>query len=228
LISVLRRISEQRHKLIIERAEPFLEDGENVLQWVRARRPDGRGAGFIYLTVRRVIIVWTGKPDDDSSAKWEEITSWGLQPDAKGGPLLGVETSRGSLFAQVVAATGQMAQDVGSFVRRFSQLAGEPKAPLDHPKHGPFHHHTSLDVHVERRSIGGLTKRFMITLLGAVMISVGFLIIPLPGPWSLPLILGGLAVLGGEYDWAKDTLEWTKAKYKKARNKFRSRNSSAT
>jgi uncharacterized protein (TIGR02611 family) len=213
--------------LIVDRADPFLDEDEDVIQWVRARKANGKGAGFIYLTVKRVVIVWTGKPDGDTSVAWEEITSWGLRLDNRGGPLLGVETADRAHFAQVVAATGRMAQDVRSFVRRFAELAGPPDKELTHPEHGPFEHPSTVNVNAEKRSIGGLTKRFMITLLGAVMFSVGFLIIPLPGPWSLPLILGGLAVLASEYDWAKDALEWSKAKYQKARQKLKSRSGSS-
>jgi hypothetical protein len=221
LLGLVRKISEQRHRLIVDHAAPFLEEGEDVLQWVRARNPEGKGTGFVYLTIRRVIVVWTGRAGGDHATRWEEISAWGLRLDEKGGPLLGVETHEGHThFAQVVAATGRMAEDVVSFVRRFSELAGPSVRRLAHPVHGEFEHHSTVQVEVEKRSIGGLTKRFVVTLLGATMFSVGILIIPLPGPWSLPLTLGGLAILGSEYDWAKDALEWSKDKFKKAKEKL--------
>jgi uncharacterized protein (TIGR02611 family) len=224
VVALVRKISEQRHRLIVERADPFLDEGEDVIQWVRARRASGKGAGFIYLTVKRVIFVWPGS-EDDVAFLWDDISSWGLRLEHRGGPLLGLETDDGTFVAQVVAATGRMAEDVAAFVRRFAQLASPSGASLDHPEHGHFEQRASVEVSAQKRSIGGLTKRFMITLLGAVLFSVGVLIIPLPGPWSLPLMLAGLAVLGSEYDWAKDALDWAKKKYEQAKKKLKSRTS---
>ncbi|MEA2447950.1 MAG: hypothetical protein QOK47_1587, partial [Actinomycetota bacterium] len=161
MLGLVRRISEQRHRLILSRAEPFLEEDEVVVQWVRARRTDGGGAGFIFLTDQQCVLVWTSKADDDVNVRWEDLSSWGFKLDAKGGPLVGVETEHHGFFAQVVAATGRMAEDVGSFIRRFSYLAGDPQKLLTHPDHGPFHHHSSVHIDAEKKSIGGLTKRFM-------------------------------------------------------------------
>ena len=223
MVALVRKISEQRHRLIVERADPFLDEGEDVIQWVRARRASGKGAGVIYLTVKRVIFVWGGT--EDVAFRWEEISSWGLRVEHKGGPLIGLETEDGAFVAQIVAATGRMAEDVASFVRRFAQLASPSRASLHHPEHGRFEQRSSVEVSAERRSIGGLTKRFMITVLGAVLFSVGVIIIPFPGPWSLPLMLAGLAVLGSEYDWAKDALDWAKKKYAQAKKKLKSRTS---
>ena len=223
MVALVRKISEQRHRLIVERADPYLDEGEDVIQWVRARRASGKGAGVIYLTVKRVIFVWGGT--EDVAFRWEEISSWGLRVEHKGGPLIGLETEDGAFVAQIVAATGRMAEDVAAFVRRFAQLASPSGASLHHPHHGRFEQRSSVEVSAEKRSIGGLTKRFMITLLGAVLFSVGLLIIPLPGPWSLPLMLAGLAVLGSEYDWAKDALDWAKKKYAQAKKKLKSRTS---
>jgi uncharacterized protein (TIGR02611 family) len=212
--------------LIVDRADPFLDEGEDVIQWVRARRASGKGAGFIYLTVKRVIFVWPGS-DEDVAFRWEDISSWGLRLDARGGPLLGLETEEGAFVAQVVAATGRMAEDVMAFVLRFSQLASPAQSSMHHPVHGRFEQRSAVEVAAEKRSIGGLTKRFMVTVLGAMLFVAGVLIIPLPGPWSLPLMLAGLAVLGSEYDWAKDALDWAKKKYGQVKEKLKSRTSSS-
>jgi hypothetical protein len=53
-----------------------------------------------------------------------------------------------------------------------------------------------------------------LTLIGIALIVIAVLIGFLPGPWSIPLVIAGLAVLAREYDWAKDLLEWFKDKQK--------------
>ena len=228
MLTLVRRISEQRHRLIVDRAQPFLDDGEEVIHWVRAKRADGRGTGFVYLTVRRCVIVWTNRPSDCVSIPWDELHAWGVKPDEAGGPLLGVRARHGIFLARIVAATARMAEEARAFVRRFSELAGASRKTLEHPDHGTFVAASAVDVSTEKRSIGGLTKRFVVTILGAALTALGIIIIPFPGPWSLPLILAGLAVLGSEYDWAKDTLEWSKDTFQKAKDKLRARRRSKT
>ena len=44
---------------------------------------------------------------------------------------------------------------------------------------------------------------------GFVLVVVGILIIPVPGPWSLPVILTGLVLLALEFDWAERFLATT-------------------
>jgi uncharacterized protein (TIGR02611 family) len=48
---------------------------------------------------------------------------------------------------------------------------------------------------------GRLAWRIGVTLLGAVVIGVGILLLPLPGPGWL-IIFAGLGLLATEYDWA--------------------------
>jgi hypothetical protein len=223
-MGLIRRISEQRERLIEDHARPHLADKEDVIQWVRARRTEGRGEGFVYLTVDRCLIVWVGSDDEASSARWDEMLSWGLNPKSPGGPLLAIETESGPLLAKINATTGRMAEDVAAFIRRFSELAPQPdRPPRGGGRHGPFKVASPVPVSARKPTLGGLTRRFAITLLGGTLATIGILIIPLPGPWSLPLILAGLAVLGSEYDWAKDILDWSKEKYKSAREKIRNR-----
>ena len=45
-------------------------------------------------------------------------------------------------------------------------------------------------------------KRIAIALIGAFLLVLGLALLVLPGP-SLPVILGGLAVLSVEYPWAR-------------------------
>ena len=47
---------------------------------------------------------------------------------------------------------------------------------------------------------------------GTGLILVGIPLIPLPGPGWLT-IAGGFALLGQEYEWARRTLDWGKARF---------------
>lgn len=49
--------------------------------------------------------------------------------------------------------------------------------------------------------------RVVISLLGGVMVLVGLIMVPLPGPGWLVVFLG-LTVLGSEYHWARRVLGW--------------------
>jgi uncharacterized protein (TIGR02611 family) len=57
---------------------------------------------------------------------------------------------------------------------------------------------------------GRLAWRIGVTLLGAVVIGVGILLLPLPGPGWL-IIFAGLGLLATEYDWAARLLTRARA-----------------
>jgi len=50
-------------------------------------------------------------------------------------------------------------------------------------------------------------RRSIVSVLGGTLILVGALLVVLPGPFTLPLMLLGLAVLASEYAWAARLLE---------------------
>lgn len=51
------------------------------------------------------------------------------------------------------------------------------------------------------------TYKVLITVVGAVIIIVGLILVPLPGPgWLIVFI--GLTVLGSEYHWARRFTSW--------------------
>ncbi len=74
--------------------------------------------------------------------------------------------------------------------------------------------HTKLHAN---RVTGAVTK-IVITTVGVVVIAVGiFLSGPgIPGPGFL-VILGGLAILATEWEWADRILHWAKEKYEDAK-----------
>lgn len=66
------------------------------------------------------------------------------------------------------------------------------------------------------RHIGRSTKRIAVAVLGTALISVGLVLLVLPGP-GLLLIVAGLAVLATEYAWARAALDATKRRLRRRR-----------
>lgn len=53
--------------------------------------------------------------------------------------------------------------------------------------------------------------RLAVGLVGVVLVLVGLVLGPFPGPGGIPLILGGLAILASEFIWARRLLERARA-----------------
>ena len=47
-------------------------------------------------------------------------------------------------------------------------------------------------------------------VVGVALVLLGIALIPLPGPFSIPLMIAGLAVLATEYVWAERVLDTVK------------------
>jgi uncharacterized protein (TIGR02611 family) len=62
------------------------------------------------------------------------------------------------------------------------------------------------------------TRRIVILVIGSTLIVAGLALIPIPGPFSIPLILLGLTVLSWEFAWAKRLLYRIKSKIKDFRD----------
>ena len=58
----------------------------------------------------------------------------------------------------------------------------------------------------EQQSQRSRLYRIGVVAAGSLLVLVGVIIIPVPGPWSLPLILAGLVLLALEFDWAEKFL----------------------
>jgi uncharacterized protein (TIGR02611 family) len=56
---------------------------------------------------------------------------------------------------------------------------------------------------------GRLIWRLAVTLVGAVVIAIGIVLLPLPGPGWL-IIFAGLGILSTEYVWAQRLLGWVR------------------
>lgn len=64
-------------------------------------------------------------------------------------------------------------------------------------------------------------KRIAVSVVGAGLIAAGLALIVFPGPWTIPLIIAGLAVLGTEYAWARRALKETKDQAGRLRDRVR-------
>ena len=227
---MLRRIAEQRRRVILAQAARYLEPDEEVVDWVRAKQVDGRAEGFVFLTPRRCIIHWTGKGEaSPGDFPWQEISAWGIQSDAHGGPILALRDGDGSCFVQLRATTPAMAEAVASFVKEFADRAPWPREKIHAPQHldGPFEATAAPEVPQHKRTLTDHTRRILVTVLGVALIVGAIVIIPLPGPWSFIVTIAGLAILASEYDWARDALAWSKERYKSVSNKIKARRQSA-
>ena len=71
------------------------------------------------------------------------------------------------------------------------------------------------------------TKRVVVFVVGVALFVLGIALIPLPGPFSIPLMIAGLAVLATEYVWAQRALDVVKDRAQRAseaaKRGFRSR-----
>ena len=217
-------IGEQRSKQIEGHARPYLEDGESVVYWAHARDPESRKQGYAYVTDRRFIVHWSGGADGHAPIEWAEIRSWGIDRDPRGGPLLGVEGEGASVCVQVPVGSPATASRCTGFLREFARHAPNADEKYTSERHtGTFDPGVEEEVVHKPRSITEFTRRLLVTILGLILVATGIAIVPLPGPWSLPIVLGGLAILGSEYDIATDILNWSKEKYQVAARRLKSR-----
>jgi hypothetical protein len=60
------------------------------------------------------------------------------------------------------------------------------------------------------------TKRIVVFVIGVALFLLGIALIPLPGPFSIPLMIAGLAVLATEYVWAEKALDAVKDRARRA------------
>jgi uncharacterized protein (TIGR02611 family) len=59
---------------------------------------------------------------------------------------------------------------------------------------------------------GRIVWRIGVTVVGAAVVAVGIVLLPLPGPGWL-IIFAGLGILASEYRWAARLLTWVRATF---------------
>jgi uncharacterized protein (TIGR02611 family) len=222
-------ISEQREKQIVGFARQHLDPGEEVIAWARARQPHRTRSGFaptgfLYVTARKLIVHWAGQAEGHADIRFHEIEAWGVDTSAPRGPVLGVKRGSDRMYVQMPTTSRKSAEGTSEFLRAFADRAPKVQEPLESENYaGTFDPPgRQFDIRHPRRSLAGHTKRAVVTIIGVLLMVVGAILTVLPGP-AILFFIAGFAVLGSEYDWAQDALQWTKEKYQRARQKLKER-----
>ena len=225
-MGLIQKLSEIRERQILEHAEPFLDEGEEVLAWIRITRAHRSNRGFLFVTPKRIVLSWSKVGQDENrSVTWDQIQSWGLAPDGGRGPLFALETAAELHHAHILVGTDGMVRKANEFLVHFVDRAPRPERPLERVAEAESYDASELKVERERKTVGKHTRRAIVTIIGLCLIVVAFLIGWIPGPWSIPLVIAGLAVLATEYDWADDFLTWSRQRYERTKAKLKARRS---
>ena len=65
---------------------------------------------------------------------------------------------------------------------------------------------------LRERRVADLVYRFVVGVVGLLVLAVGIVAIPYPGPgWAIVFV--GLAILATEFDWARKLLAYARARY---------------
>ena len=224
-------IAEQRQKQIVGFARDHLGPGEQVIAWTRARksRPSRRSfapTGFLFVTNRKLIVHWAGQSDGHVDIEWAEIEAWGVDTSSERAPVLGVKSGPVMMYVQMPTTSRRSAEGTSEFLTALAERAPKVREPLEVENYeGTFDPPgRQFDIRHPRRSLAGHTKRAAVTILGALLMIVGLILTVLPGP-AILFFIAGFAVLGSEYDWAQDALQWSKEKYQGARQKLKEKRS---
>ena len=222
-MKLVDKIVEQRDRQVTARAQPHLDDGEEIVHWARMRHVGGRREGFVYVTEERLIVHWQGRRDNQVLA-WNGVESWGVDPSAPPGPLLGVEVEDCHVLIQLPTRTRAAAAKAASLLEEVRRRVPEQASTYGSARNdsGRFTRH-EVPIEAEKRSLAGKTRRGIVTLVGVALVLFGVFFGWLPVlPGFIP-ILAGLALLASEYDWAKDLSDWVKEKAKMARSRIKAR-----
>lgn len=89
--------------------------------------------------------------------------------------------------------------------RQGATPAGEPQANLSRSVR---QRHREFRARVKQNRTQYLAYRIFIGVLGALIVGIGILLLPFPGPGWL-VIFAGLGVWATEFTWAQRLLRWT-------------------
>jgi uncharacterized protein (TIGR02611 family) len=98
----------------------------------------------------------------------------------------------------------------------------QPGLPPHHGEHQAHHHHHHVWIEPDqdrwrwRRKIRSNPHqlriyRSLVALAGLLLVCLGFVSGPIPGPGGIPLVLLGLAIWSSEFEWAHQLMMWFKA-----------------
>ena len=100
--------------------------------------------------------------------------------------------------------------------------SGSQQQPGHDEHHGHQHHHHHVLIEPDedrwrwRRKIRSNPHqlriyRSLVALAGLLLVCLGFVSGPIPGPGGIPLVLLGLAIWSSEFEWAHQLMMWFKA-----------------
>lgn len=72
--------------------------------------------------------------------------------------------------------------------------------------------HRAAELEAAVVEVGKKMKRIGIAIVGGIVLVIGVIAIPYPGPGWL-IVFTGLAILSTEFDWAKRVLHFARGKY---------------
>lgn len=61
------------------------------------------------------------------------------------------------------------------------------------------------------RRVPSTLRKSIVAVFGATLVVLGIALVVLPGPFTIPLLIAGFAVLGTEFAWAGRALQRTRA-----------------
>jgi uncharacterized protein (TIGR02611 family) len=103
--------------------------------------------------------------------------------------------------------------------RRTATMAPPPVAAGAHAHQHHHHHHVLIEpeedrwrwrrrIRQNRRQL--IVYRIGVAIAGLLLVCLGFVSGPIPGPGGIPLVLLGLAIWSSEFEWAHRLLQWFK------------------
>jgi uncharacterized protein (TIGR02611 family) len=208
-----------RERLILDRLRPLLSARERPLAWAHVRRPEDGRDGLVVLTAARCVVHWSGEEPPGRVVAWQELTSWEVQGDRRGGLVLRFDTPTGAVGIRLPANSRARVRRAAALMQSVAELAPPQPGRRARPPDG-----SDLRLLVQRRGVRGHVRRALVTVLGLAVILVGVLFASpfVPGPGMLT-VLAGLAILAREYDLAKDLHHWGKRQVDRLLKRFRAR-----
>jgi uncharacterized protein (TIGR02611 family) len=109
---------------------------------------------------------------------------------------------------------------------RTATIEPDGRAESNASEHHEHDHHVLLDADEDRwrwrRRIRQnprklVLNRIAVAIAGLLLICLGFISGPLPGPGGIPLVLLGLAIWSSEFEWANHLMGWFKLQLKRYR-----------
>src|ERR671912_1246598 len=115
------------------------------------------------------------------------------------------------------AATRARDRNSALMARGPEQQRGQPSEAGQHHEH--HHHHVLIEANDDRwrwrRKIRDNPHqlrlyRLLVAVAGLLLVCLGFISGPIPGPGGIPLVLLGLAIWSSEFEWAHQLMMWFK------------------